>query len=363
MAIWLDASVTCRVAEATSEMTSDMLSVMRAKAFPSTSASPRGVTEAVRSRAARRSAASGHLGQVGLHPHEGRAELVGVRPRLDVRREVAVADAGGHLGDPDQVVVHRDERVSELVALAQRLDGRGQVAGADLGRDPAHVRRPRAHRVVRDDGRLGVVEHVVEDLAERRDLVAAAHVDRGRHGRHLLRQVALAGHRVQPGLKIGQAVVAEAAKPIPERSEPAGDPPRQQVGDRGSREHRDDDEDDRHGARRRAVGMELGHCRLPAGLGLVQECVELRGQRVDRLVGGIHELERLVLAPGPHRRPHLRVDAHEVGEGRLDLGKRCTTLRVGRVAVRLGEHLAERADVGQEVLAARGPTSTYLVCE
>ena len=216
-------------------MTSDMLSVIARE----------GVSEHVGLAArrhrggqvARRKALGGigHLGQVGLHPHEGRAELVGVRPGLDVRREVAVADAGGHLGDPDQVVVHRDERVSELVALAQRLDRRGQVAGADLGRDPPHVRRPRAHRVVRDDGRLGMFEHVVEDLAERRDLVSAAHVDRGRHGRHLVRQVALSGHRVQPGLKIGQAVVAEAPKAIAKRSEPARDPPRQEVRDRRTR--------------------------------------------------------------------------------------------------------------------------------
>lgn len=104
--------------------------------------------------------------------------------------------------------------------------------------------------------------------------------------------------------------------------------------------------------------MELGHGRLAAGL--AQKCVELRRQGVDRLVGGAHELERLAMVAGLHRGPHLRVDTHEVGKRRLDPGERCAPLRIGRVAIRLGQHVAERADVGQEVLAG-GRTDEHVL--
>jgi hypothetical protein len=166
-------------------------------------------------------------------------------------------------------------------------------------------------------------------------------------------EVALRRHRVQPVLEVGQAVVAEAPEALAQGRQAARDPPGQEVGDPERREHRDDDQDDGRRASGGARGLELRDRGFPVVLRHLEVRVELLGQRVHRLVGGIDELQDLRLVAGPHGGPHLRVDRHEVGEGRLDLVERCAIARVGGIAVGLGEHLFEGADVGEEVLAAR----------
>jgi hypothetical protein len=122
------------------------------------------------------------------------------------------------------------------------LAGGGHGAGA-VGHVAEHGAELRAHRLVAGDRRAGAGQHAVQRAGQLAQLVRAVH-------RHVLRgglgragQVA-AGRGVQPGGQPGQVLAVEPPQAVGHGLDRAHDAERDQDGQRGGEQQRDDADDD-----------------------------------------------------------------------------------------------------------------------